>query len=193
MACAMFLFDLPAEPSPATLSQLQAFEATREHLLAHGDASVLALSDEIGAWDVPELPIEVQQVYLPEAYPVEVYDLATELGTMAVDAMIPRLQERIPELVSQAKGELEKYIPELSQKMVDTAGPMMITYLQEHQEQINEAARQAAQSVVSDPQIQATVRDAVAETTGRMRIQMATGFFLATAAILLGTWWMVKK
>lgn len=86
-----------------------------------------------------------------------------QLGGMVVDAMMPRLQQRIPELAAD---------------FVDNAMPRVQQQIVNLEPQLRELAVSSANAVLSDPQIQETVKLAVQEQSQKTEAKLTKGLML---------------
>src|SRR5690606_11729049 len=92
-----------------------------------------------------------------------------QLGGMVVDAMMPRLQERIPELAAD---------------FVDNAMPRVQQQIVNLEPQLRELAVSSANAVLSDPQIQETVKLAVQEQTQKTEAKLTKGLMLLGGVVI---------
>ncbi len=131
------------------------------------------------------------------AYPVEVYDIISDLADqgahLMVDAAVPLIIARLPEIsqamVDQAMPLITARVPELSQQFVDSAMPMVQAKLTDLAPQLTELAQQSAQTILADDQMKATIQGLVGESIQSTQRKMAIGFFLSTvgtAVLVLG-------
>ena len=92
-----------------------------------------------------------------------------QLGGMVVDAMMPRLQKRIPEL---------------AETFVDSAVPRVQQQLVTLEPQLRELAVSSANAVLNDPQIRETVKLAVQEQGKKTEEKLKKGLFTRGAVVI---------
>lgn len=95
---------------------------------------------------------------------------AEKLGAMVVDALMPQMQKRIPEL---AETFVDAAVPRVQQRMVEL------------EPQLRELAVASANAVLNDPQIQETVKAAVQEQGKKTEAKLVRGAFIL-GAVLIG-------
>ena len=94
-----------------------------------------------------------------------------QLAAVLVDSAIPALKARLPEL---AEGFVEAALPRVQAKLVDL------------EPQLRELAAASANAVLSDPQIQETIKSAVKEQADKAEAKLRMGFLKTIGAILAG-------
>jgi len=92
-----------------------------------------------------------------------------QLGGMVVDAMMPRLQQRIPELAAD---------------FVDNAMPRVQQQIVNLEPQLRELAVSSANAVLNDPQIQETVKLAVQEQSKKTEEKLTKGLMLLGGIVI---------
>ncbi len=92
-----------------------------------------------------------------------------QLGGMVVDAMMPRLQQRIPELAAD---------------FVDNAMPRVQQQIVNLEPQLRELAVSSANAVLNDPQIQETVKLAVQEQSKKTEEKLTRGLMLLGGIVI---------
>jgi hypothetical protein len=92
-----------------------------------------------------------------------------ELATKVVDALVPPFKARVPEL---AEAFVDAAVPRVQERMVEL------------EPQLRELAVSSANAVLSDPQIQETVKAAVQEQSKKTEAKVIKGMFLLGGAII---------
>ena len=98
-------------------------------------------------------------------------DFTEQMGGLVVDALVPRLKQRIPEI---SEAFVAETMPRVQQRLIDL------------QPQLSELAVTSAQAVLSDPAIRETVKQAVAESAEGTKKEIKSGLVKLGAGILLG-------
>jgi hypothetical protein len=118
----------------------------------------------------------------PSSLAGPVDDLAVEVADYVVAAAAPAIEARV-----------QAAIPGLAEQFVDSAMPRVQEQLVNMGPQLQQLAVQSAQAVLSDEQIQATLKEA----TSNMEQKMFRGFIAAgvatTVAVLLGVAIITRK